>query len=67
MLPEGYGSGALRLYRAGTAFPLRWELERVLLQRPLIDTSLVEWQGRWWMFGSDVVRLPAAGRVRFRV
>ncbi len=54
MVPEGYGSGALRLYRASD-FPLRWEFDRVLVDRPLIDTSLFQWEGRWWMFTSDVV------------
>eukprot|EP00887_Chlorella_sp_A99_P000043 scaffold16.g43.t1 len=87
MLPEGYGSGSLRLYKA-ERFPLRrgsdpplrrprpragwepsgegrllvvasragWQLEKVLLPKLLIDTSLVEWGGWWWMFTSDVVR-----------
>jgi hypothetical protein len=54
MVPEGYGSGALRLYKA-VEFPLRWEFAAVLVDRPLIDTSLVEWEGRWWMFTSDAV------------
>lgn len=54
MLPEAFGSGGLRLYRA-KRFPLEWELERVLVDRPLVDTSLVEWEGRWWMFTSDFV------------
>jgi hypothetical protein len=54
MLPEGYGSGALRLYRA-VEFPLHWEFAAMLVDRPLIDTSLVEWEGRWWMFTSDAV------------
>ena len=52
---QGYGSGALRLYRATDSTLLHWELDRVLLHRPLIDTSLVEWEGRWYMFTSDVV------------
>ncbi|GAB4816109.1 hypothetical protein N2152v2_003155 [Parachlorella kessleri] len=58
MVPEGYGSGALRLYRASD-FPLRWEFDRVLVDRPLIDTSLFQWEGRWWMFTSDVKRRHA--------
>lgn len=54
MLPEGHASGALRLYVA-EAFPLHWRLHSVLLQRPMIDASLAEWRGRWYLFASDVV------------
>ena len=52
MLPEGSLSGQLTLYRA-TDFPLAWQPERVLLERPLIDASMVKWEGRWYLLGSD--------------
>ncbi len=55
MLPEGHASGSLRLYVADD-FPLRWRFHSTLLPRPMIDASLVEWQGRWYLFASDVVR-----------
>ena len=55
MLPEGSGSGRLTLYRA-TRFPLVWEEERVLEPRPLVDASLVEWQGRWYLLASDLAQ-----------
>lgn len=58
MLPEGSGSGRLTLYRA-TQFPLVWEEERVLLPRPLVDASLVEWQGRWYLLASDLAQQGA--------
>lgn len=57
MLPEGHASGSLRLYVA-EAFPLRWRFHSALLPRPMIDASLAQWQGRWYLFASDVVRLP---------
>ena len=41
MLPEASGSGGLRLYRA-EEFPLVWKLDRLLLDKPLIDASLLE-------------------------
>lgn len=55
MMPEGSGSGRLTLYRA-TQFPLAWEEERVLVPRPLVDASLVEWQGRWYLLASDLAQ-----------
>lgn len=55
MLPEASGSGRLSLYRA-TDFPLAWQEDRLLLPRPLIDASLVEWGGRWYLLGSDHTR-----------
>jgi hypothetical protein len=61
MLPEGSKSGSLHLYRA-TDFPTGWERERVLLQAPLVDASLAQWGGRWWMFASNTVRGPPARR-----
>jgi hypothetical protein len=55
MMPEGSESGSLRLYRA-VDYPLRWELEKDLIKKPLVDASLVEWQGRWYLFASDPSR-----------
>ncbi len=49
MLPEGAASGSLRLYVA-ELFPLRWKLAKILIDRPLIDTAVVEHNGTWWMF-----------------
>jgi len=59
MLPEGSGSGRLTLYRAAQ-FPLVWEEERVLVPRPLVDASLVEWQSRWYLLASDLAQPGAA-------
>jgi len=49
MVPESSGAGAVRLYRANP-FPDRWELVKELLRGPvLLDNSLFEHDGRWWM------------------
>lgn len=52
MLPESSQKAELRLYRA-VNFPLQWELEKVLLNKPLIDTFLIKHETRYWIFGSD--------------
>lgn len=58
MMPEASLSGRLTLYRA-TSFPTAWEEHSVALRRPLVDASLVEWQGRWYLLGSDHTRRGA--------
>ncbi|KAG9158628.1 hypothetical protein Leryth_019222 [Lithospermum erythrorhizon] len=52
MLPEGSGKGELRLYRS-VKFPLEWTLDRVLLKRPLVDSFIISYDGKYWLFGSD--------------
>ncbi|KAJ6835471.1 glycosyltransferase family protein 64 protein C5 [Iris pallida] len=52
MMPEGNKKGELRLYHA-TDFPLKWKLEKVLLKKPLIDSFIIDYQGYYWLFGSD--------------
>ena len=59
MMPEGSLSGQLWLYRAA-AFPTAWVRDRVIIDRPLIDASLVEFGGAWWLFGTDHTRPRAA-------
>ena len=49
MLPEGHRSGKLTVYRA-ERFPDRWVPAAVLLDMPAIDASVIEHDGRWWMF-----------------
>lgn len=55
MMPEGSKKGDLRLYRA-TKFPLQWTLEKVLIKRPLVDTSMVKYDKYYWLFTSDFRR-----------
>ncbi|CAH2041889.1 unnamed protein product [Thlaspi arvense] len=52
MLPEGSAKGELRLYRA-LNFPLQWTLEKVIMKKPLVDPSLINHNGKYWIFGSD--------------
>lgn len=49
MLPEGYRSGGLNLYRC-VRFPYRWERVQALGDAAAIDATVVKFQGRWWMF-----------------
>jgi hypothetical protein len=49
MLPEGARSGVLTLYRA-VEFPGRWEPDCKLLDGAYVDTTLLSYAGRWWMF-----------------
>ncbi|RWV80921.1 hypothetical protein GW17_00057726 [Ensete ventricosum] len=55
MMPEGNKKGQLRLYRA-VNFPLKWTLEKVLIRKPLIDPSLIQYEGHYWLFASDFTR-----------
>ncbi|KAH7428867.1 hypothetical protein KP509_09G020700 [Ceratopteris richardii] len=55
MMPEGSAKGDLRLYRA-LQFPLIWTLDRVLIRRPLVDATMIEYNGKYWIFGSDFQR-----------
>ncbi|KAK7268464.1 hypothetical protein RIF29_21163 [Crotalaria pallida] len=52
MMPEGSRNGELRLYRA-VNFPLEWKLEKVIMKKPLIDSFIINYGGRYWLFGSD--------------
>ena len=52
LIPETQRTGCVRLYRADP-FPFRWKLVDVLLKRPLADSSVVHFQDRWWLFGSQ--------------
>lgn len=50
MIPECATESRLEVYRA-TRFPYEWELDRVMLEgTPLLDATIAEIDGRWWMF-----------------
>lgn len=52
MCPEASESGQIRIYRC-TDFPLKWELQSVLMENvSAADTVLFEKGGRWWMLTS---------------
>jgi hypothetical protein len=55
MMPEGSARGDLRLYKA-LSFPTRWALETVILDRPMVDASLLAHNGTWYLFGADKSR-----------
>ncbi len=49
MLPEQHQSDKLTLYRAAR-FPDQWEPVATLLDMPAIDASIIQHEGKWWMF-----------------
>jgi hypothetical protein len=52
-LPEAHASNHLRLFRAET-FPDRWVADRVLLENFAgVDPTVVEHDGRWWLFATN--------------
>jgi len=52
MVPETVAAGRIEVYRA-TDFPYRWEFHSVALDGiRAVDPTIVEWDGRWWMFAS---------------
>lgn len=51
MVPESFQAGEIALYRATDDSLDRWERDCALLRGlPGADASLIEHQGRWWMF-----------------
>lgn len=52
MMPESSEKGELRLYRA-LNFPLQWKLEKVILEKPLVDSFIIYHNEMHWLFGSD--------------
>ncbi len=52
MLPEAHRSGKLTLYQANQ-FPKIWEAVSIIdLGIPMVDASIIHFQGLWWMFFS---------------
>jgi hypothetical protein len=52
MIPESAGSRTVDLYEC-TRTPDEWTFRRSLLTAvSLVDATVVEWGGRWWMFAS---------------
>jgi hypothetical protein len=61
MVPESSANGTVDLYRA-TRFPQEWRWERTLIAGPaLVDATLAEIGGRWWMFANS----PAVPEARY--
>jgi hypothetical protein len=56
MIPESVANTTVDLYRAVRA-PYEWKFERTLLNDVrLVDATVVEIDGRWWMFAGAVSR-----------
>ena len=56
MIPESVANRSVDLYRAVKA-PYEWEFDRVLhADVALVDATVVEISGRWWMFAGSVTR-----------
>ncbi len=49
MIPTAYRQDEVRLYKAH-AFPFDWRLEKVLLNANNMDPSIVQHNGKWWIF-----------------
>lgn len=52
MLPEACASGRLTLYRA-VDFPDKWVAEATLLEGEISDATLLERDGRFWLFATS--------------
>uniref|UniRef100_A0A5B6ZHR0 Glucosamine inositolphosphorylceramide transferase 1 n=1 Tax=Davidia involucrata TaxID=16924 RepID=A0A5B6ZHR0_DAVIN len=52
MMPESSAKGELRLYRA-LKFPLQWTLDKIIMKKPLVDSFIINHDGKYWLFGSD--------------
>ena len=54
MIPESKQNKTIELYKC-TAFPYKWEFQKNLMAGCMAtDATLLQWQGRWWMFVSQV-------------
>jgi len=49
MIPESSANGSVELWRA-TEFPFTWSLEKTLFRGPLVDTTPLFHEGRWYFF-----------------
>ncbi|HEY0383273.1 MAG TPA: hypothetical protein VGC72_13850 [Candidatus Elarobacter sp.] len=55
MVPESYEAGAVRLYRAECPSGA-WSYAATLLEGELVDPTVFEHGGRWWMFAAAPAR-----------
>ena len=57
-VPEMAGSGRVELFRS-THFPFEWKKEATLLPSFAgIDNTIINHEGKWWMFNSDLNDMP---------
>jgi len=54
LIPESSANRTVELYKC-TAFPLKWEFQRNLMNNcEVVDTTLFQWRGKWWMFVNQI-------------
>ena len=51
VIPEQAARGRVDLYRLNSDMTAL-EHQALLLEEPLVDPTVIEWNGRWWMFGT---------------
>lgn len=52
-IPETSAAGEVRAYELDPETLVLSDLGPLLTDEPLADPTLFEWQGRWWLFGTD--------------
>lgn len=50
-VPESAKTGCVTAWRC-LHFPDEWEAAHELIGAPVLDPTVVEWDGRWWLFGT---------------
>lgn len=61
MIPESGDHGTVDLYRC-TSFPYDWEHHKTLINNiHAYDSTLIEYEGRWWLFATVVPELGLSG------
>jgi hypothetical protein len=54
LIPESIANRTVDLYKC-TAFPFKWEFQKTLMEDCwAVDTTLFQWQGKWWMFANRI-------------
>jgi hypothetical protein len=62
MIPESAASGTVELYRCD-AFPDRWTLDRTLISRRAVDSTMWIENGNYWLFTTIQERKGGAGQL----
>jgi len=61
LVPESYAANCQEVFRA-THFPDAWTLHKIWFEGdPLVDATIFEHDGRWWLFGSRPVPQTLVG------
>ncbi len=54
LIPESFENRTVELYKCA-AFPFKWEFQKNLMEDcRAVDTTLFQWQGKWWMFTNQI-------------